>query len=202
MERFFQTILSIDTENTTIYRESLIMDHGYERFFMKYLLVVLTMLAAVVSQAQIKVRSEKSQYPTVAMKERYAEKDRLKQVIYLTDEQREAYRVEIRSGIVYTASGKVYPDTKNDTPEHIDLINYVMDTNGNIYIFDEYKFPKIRHSSLFAAAPIAGGGEIQVKDGRVTHIDPNSGHYDTAQLMKNVLSELSHDGVDINGLGR
>jgi hypothetical protein len=75
-----------------------------------------------------------------------------------------------------------------------------MDAAGNLYLFDEFTNPKIRHSSIFAGGPVAGGGNLVLKEGRIVYIDSSSGHYPTKKLFDNVLKELAACGVETAGI--
>jgi len=123
-------------------------------------------------------------------------KDQKKGVIYFNDVQREEHRIVIKNGNVLTSKGKKQPDTHSVSANNHE--NYVMDTKGNFYIFDEHTFPKIRHSSILAGGPVAGAGEIQILDGHITYIDSDSGHYPTAHVFKHVVEELVREGVPMN----
>jgi hypothetical protein len=167
---------------------------------MKKIILILVTLFTSFSYAQLaKVEAVNAQYPMVEMNTSYIQKDKDGNRKYMNAQEREMYRVVIKSGIVYGHDGKIYSDTTT-TPEHFNRIKYVMDAGGNFYVWDGYKNTEIRHSGIFAGGPVAGGGEIQIKDGRIVHIDSSSGHYNTVKLLKNVLLELQNDGVDINGI--
>ncbi|AZZ36076.1 hypothetical protein CIK05_04475 [Bdellovibrio sp. qaytius] len=166
----------------------------------KIILILITLVASLTYAQTAKVKDANAQYPTVAMKASYIQKDMESKRKYMNAQEREVYRVVIKSGIVYGIDGKIYPDTINNTPEHINLVKYVMDAHGNLYVWDGYKNTQIRHSGIFAGGPVAGGGEISIKDGRIIQINADSGHYPTAELLKNVLRELQNEGVDINGI--
>lgn len=149
---------------------------------------------------QMQIRPVEKKYPTVEMTAGKSDKDLKNGVQYFTTEQREDVRLVIKDGVVYNHLGQKVPDSKNETADHIDHVNYVMDADGNFYLFNEYAFPKIRHSSIFAGKPVAGAGEISIKNAQVVYIDADSGHYSSKDLMKNVLSELQNDGVDLKTL--
>ncbi len=171
--------------------------------FLKAILLGLVFLssAAFAQDWRVKVKADSQLLPTVQMGERFVERDARKQVVYLNAEQREQYRVVVVAGIVYNSQGQPLADSKDGNSSYPDRINYVMDAHGNLYIFNEFLHKEIRHSSLFAGKPIAGGGEIAIHSGRITHIDSESGHYSTSSLMGNVLKELQADGVNTKGLG-
>lgn len=136
-------------------------------------------------------------YPTVKIHGSKIGEDKARGVIYLDASQREQRRLLIRNGLVYDSTGKPLRDTRS---KHKNQNNYVMDAAGNFYLFDEFTTPNIRHSSVFAGGPVAGAGNIRIKDGRIVYIDSDSGHYPTQPLFGNVLKELASCGVDTSAL--
>src|SRR5436190_3191279 len=123
-------------------------------------------------------------YPTVPMHKSKLHQDKSEGVIYLDAQQREERRLVIQNGLVYDHTGKTVINTRS---KHHNQNNYVMDAAGNFYLFDEFTHPEIRHSSIFAGGPVAGAGNIQIVDGRITYIDADSGHYPTSGVHENVL---------------
>jgi hypothetical protein len=113
---------------------------------------------------------------------------------YMSNEERENARVVIVNGRLYTSRGEPTPYGKAGED-----LNYVMDAAGNFYIFNQTGHPELRHSSFFDGRPVAGAGDLVVKDGTIAKIDHNSGHYSPSDTMfQNVLSELKKDGVDLS----
>ena len=105
---------------------------------------------------------------------------------------RESYRVVFKDGLVRRAN----------TPELVmegeGKMDYVLDDKGNFYIFNEKKIKEIRHSSLFAGAPLASAGELKLKAGRIIKIDGDSGHYEmTEDVLQNVIDFLSKQSVQL-----
>ena len=142
----------------------------------------------------------KETYPTVKMSDGKLEGDRKKGVIYWDAKKREQSRVIIRDGRIYDQSGHLIPDTRSSRDNHN---NYVMDADGNFYLFDEYTYPLIRHSSIFAGGEVAGAGDLVIVAGQIVYIDSNSGHYKSKPLFENVLKRLNQLGVPTTGcLGR
>jgi hypothetical protein len=114
---------------------------------------------------------------------------------YMSASERESSRVVIVNGALYASKGGPAPYGRVG-----EKLNYAMDAAGNFYVFDQTGHPDLRHSSFFAGAPIACAGNLDVKDGKIAHIDSNSGHYSpTAKMFQNVLAELKKDGVDVAG---
>jgi len=133
-------------------------------------------------------------YPTVSIHSGKPSADKAAGVKYLDAAQREERRVTIRDGLVYDYTGALLRETKS---KRHNLNNYVMDAEGNFYLFDEFTTPDIRHSSIFAGGPVAGAGNIQIADGKVVYIDSDSGHYPSTRVFANVLAELRARGVDV-----
>ena len=134
-------------------------------------------------------------YSTVSMRSKEIAKDRDRGVIMFTPEQREAARMVIVNGNVFTSRGAPFGSKTNGSG---DVSNYVMDKSGNFYWFDEKSTPTIRHSSIFDQMPIAGAGNITITKSQITFIDSDSGHYPSGPLFPNVKTQLIKDGVDFS----
>ncbi len=119
--------------------------------------------------------------------------DKQKGVQMLTADEREALRIIIRDGIAYDNKGNIVPDSQN--AKH-NIANYVMDSSGNFYLFDERVTPLIRHSSIFDEGPVAGAGNIQIKNGKIVYCDSDSGHYPSKPLFPQVIVQLKASGTD------
>jgi len=144
-------------------------------------------------------KKEGNKYPTVDMRGGKRGEEKTGEVIYLNSTQREERRIAIEKGLVYDHTGKPVPDTRSS---HKNQNNYVMDAAGNFYLFDEFTVHSIRHSSIFAGGPVAGAGNLVIKQGRIVYIDSSSGHYPSKPLFANVLKELSACGVDTAGISK
>jgi hypothetical protein len=118
------------------------------------------------------------------------DKNKLKKnaVKYLTDKEREPYKVNFKKGTIRSdkigkkASGKfIYvlsPDMKD--------------------LFLMEKKSHIKHSSFFKGAPIVCAGKVELKDGKPVHFTNETGHYKaTQEMMDNLATYLS----DENRLG-
>jgi hypothetical protein len=142
-------------------------------------------------------KTDGGKYPTTKMT-LSSDYDSSHGIVWLTPEQSEKYRVVIKDGKFYDAMGNLYPDTKSSHENHF---NYVMDAAGNFFLFNEWEEKTIHHSSIVAGGPVAGAGEIIVKDGSIRFIDSNTGHYRKAyKTFSNVLLELQANGVDTHAL--
>lgn len=125
-----------------------------------------------------------AEYRTVKMSQSSAEFDVKNRVPYLSAEKQAAFKVKIVDGIVYDARGRVMDGH----------FGYVMDASGDIYVF---RSGRLRHSSIVAGGPVAGAGEITIREGRVEDVDSDSGHYSTRAVYHQVLKELSEHGVTV-----
>src|SRR5262245_9520287 len=77
--------------------------------------------------------------PTVGMHKSKLRQDKSEGVIYLDDKQREERRVLIQNGLVYDHTGRPISETSS---KHHNQNNYVMDSAGNFYLFDEFTHPE------------------------------------------------------------
>jgi hypothetical protein len=110
---------------------------------------------------------------------------------YMSAEERERSRVVIVAGTLYTSTGQPTPYGADG-----EKLNYAMDTAGNFYLFNQTGRPELRHSSFFGGGPVACAGNLEVRNGKIVHIDSNSGHYSpSGKMFQNVLAELKKDGV-------
>ncbi|MEV3901198.1 hypothetical protein AB0K11_02650 [Mycobacterium sp. NPDC050551] len=123
-------------------------------------------------------------------------------VTYLDEAAREARRITIRDGIVYDSSGKPF-DTANGVsafgPNHDGRAIFVMDQHGNLYASTFQKYRVFHHSSFLAGAPVAGAGELVVKNGRIELLSDCSGHYRPGQARtQQVLDQLASQGIHLD----
>jgi hypothetical protein len=96
------------------------------------------------------------------------------QVKYLTEGERNAYKLHFRDGLIYDANGKLF-DT-NKSPLRRNAI-FVLDKEGNFYATTDHAPGKFHHSSFLAGGEVAAAGEFQVKDGVLTFMSDRTGHY-------------------------
>jgi hypothetical protein len=76
---------------------------------------------------------------------------------------------------------------------------FVMDRAGNVYTSMEQKVGYMHHSSFLGGRPVAGAGELVVKDGTLMLLSDKSGHYHPPRGMTyEVLDELRARGVNLN----
>ncbi|MEU6561084.1 hypothetical protein [Nocardia nova] len=124
-----------------------------------------------------------------------------KQVRYLTEQERQGYRVRFENGLAYDSSSRLL-DTRNTatlwTPQGGRAI-FVMDASGTLYWSPWHVLGEFHHSSLLAGAPVAGAGEIGATEGHVHLISDKSTHYRPEQrFTRQVVESLHNHGVFLN----
>ncbi len=158
---------------------------------------------ACVLKAQKAPKQNPSAYLVVRMKSESVAKDISKGLARLSPSQRDHSRIVIKHQRVFNCMDLPVPDTKTDR------INYVMDAAGNVYLFDEFTFEKVRHSSILwkteggtvQGDDVASAGEIKIKDQMIVMLNSSSGHYPTSgTVFHQVRKELSD--VLVNGAVR
>lgn len=115
----------------------------------------------------------KNLYEWLLQSELYLSQE-FERVIYLDEEARKKFHVSLNN------LGKLEYDQNNK--EIVDgTYVYVLDRTENLYVASQNAekkgFLNFHHSSFKAGGPILSGGEIIVKDGKISRIDNYSGHY-------------------------
>jgi hypothetical protein len=121
-------------------------------------------------------------------------------VKYLTPDEAEEFRVFVRDGLIYSAKDGTLFDTSAAQSLHSGggRAIFVMDNQGNLYAAP-HKLAEFHHSSFLSGGPVAGAGEIVVRDGKVILISDKSGHYQPPpQYRQQVLDQLGSQGVDVS----
>ena len=121
-------------------------------------------------------------------------------VEYLSATERQAYKLEIRDGRVYDATGKLYDTTGGASlhPGGGGRAIFVMDAEGNIFASTEHAVGKFHHSSLMGGEPVAAAGEIRVVNGKVEILSDKSGHYQpSSEFTQQARDVLAKGGVDL-----
>jgi hypothetical protein len=108
--------------------------------------------------------------------------------LYLEENQRRAYLVEVRDGRL------VYLDGRHPPQHSI----YVMDENGEIYVGPN-GVSNFQHTSFFGQLEMAAAGElIFFEDGRLEKVNRNSNRFQTTQeMLEQFLEELRRREVDL-----
>ncbi|MEM7616793.1 MAG: hypothetical protein AAF195_00240 [Pseudomonadota bacterium] len=96
-------------------------------------------------------------------------------VSYLTENEREQYKLTIKDGLLYQGD-KIFDTTKMYSKGENGKVIFIITEKGEIYSaeFCNYEF---HHSSFMAGGRVLAAGMIGVKDGKITYLDDNSGHY-------------------------
>lgn len=125
-------------------------------------------------------------------------KDRTVQ--YLSVEERKQYVLELVEGKLIQG-GRPLPHLEQGADPNTEVeYLYSMDAQGVVYIkpASPALTCKFHHSSFVAGAPVAGAGQIKVRQGKATFIDNCSGHYRPSdELMDQVLSVLRQNNVEV-----
>ncbi|WP_446221743.1 hypothetical protein ACTWPB_17765 [Nocardia sp. IBHARD005] len=124
-----------------------------------------------------------------------------KHVKYLTEADREQFRLAVHDGLLYDSNGNLF-DTASArtlwTPNGGRAI-FAMDKDGYLYAAPFHILGEFHHSSFLAGEPVAGAGEIAVAQGRVLMISDHSTHYQPARkFTRQVLDSLRRQGAEIS----
>ncbi|MDT8914673.1 RHS repeat-associated core domain-containing protein [Amycolatopsis sp. PS_44_ISF1] len=125
----------------------------------------------------------------------------------LNDQQREEHRVYLdSSGKMRNAKDGTLFDTSNATDIHHESGDgraiFTMDRHGNIYASNYQGAGDFHHSTLANGQPVSAAGELTVKNGTVTHVNNNSGHYQPQlDQSQNIYDEFKSHGIDPPNFG-
>lgn len=127
---------------------------------------------------------------------------RPKTVDYLSPEELEERRLFVKDGLLYSVRDGLPFDTRSAetlfSPGKGRAI-YVMDRDGNLYASMFQEVGRFHHSSFLGGKPVAGAGEIEVRDGVPTLINRKSGHYQPSdEHLSQVRDMLQQQGIDIS----
>lgn len=124
------------------------------------------------------------------------ENERARGVRYIEDlKERETYRLTFKNGKIYQGD-KVFDTSGSENGFAI----FVMDEFGNFYASIEQRVWFFHHSSFLAGRPVACAGVISVRDGELTMISNESGHYKPNEaFMLQALNELKRKGISTEG---
>lgn len=120
-------------------------------------------------------------------------------VHYMDDAEREAHRLIVGAdGKLYKASDGTPFDTSSATTAWSGQGRaiFVMDGSGNLYATTRQEVGHIHHSSLLGGQPVAGAGEIEVRNGSLVAMTDQSGHYrPNAATNDRALQNLRDQGL-------
>jgi hypothetical protein len=142
----------------------------------------------------------RSELATFPIKKRYAGEDSLviggATVKYLTPSERESYRLTVKDGKLYDASGQLFDTGDASNFDDKALAIFVMDAEGNLFASKTQEVGVFHHSSLLAGASVAAAGEMAVEQGVLKRMTRKSGHYHPrATGSRNVQKVLAARGL-------
>lgn len=121
-------------------------------------------------------------------------------VQYLSVDERKQYVLELVDGKLMQG-GKLLPNLEQGADPNTEVeYLYSMDAQGTIYVKPASPMLtcKFHHSSFVAGAPLAGAGQIKIRQGKATFMDNCSGHYRPSDdIMDQVLSVLRQSNVEV-----
>ncbi len=128
---------------------------------------------------------------------KYAEWKDAGEIRYLSEPERRA-----RELVVDPESGRLVNKVTGlpfDTGDKPDGAIFVIDASGRIYASAENEMGRFHHSSFTGGEPVALAGHIVVRDGKILHLNNQSGHYrpDGEQLRQGV-DLLGRAGADLS----
>jgi hypothetical protein len=119
-------------------------------------------------------------------------------VKYMSPEQREECRLFVDGDgrLRQAKDGELFDTTEASTLHSDGRAIFVMDCSGNLYATTDHAFGITHHSSLLAGDPVAGAGEITVRNGDMSEMTDASGHYEpTAEMNDRALEVLRDQGL-------
>lgn len=121
-------------------------------------------------------------------------------VVYLSAEEREAYRVEVSGGILSWAcgAGRLHSMGLKWIGEDDDVFIFVISPDRVLHA-NQGIANKFHHSSFLGGRPVLGAGQLIVNNGRLTMVSNSSGHYrpDPARHF-NTLLFFRRSGIDLS----
>ncbi|HEY4848766.1 MAG TPA: hypothetical protein VIH87_13510 [Methylocella sp.] len=119
-------------------------------------------------------------------------------VLWDTELQQRATKVQFKGGLIYTSSEKPKPLDTQFMATHFSgpgYAIYVMSKEGNLHV-TSHSAGQRHHSSLLGGVPVAGAGELKVDRGSLREISNKSGHYWPGPFeMVQVLKQLFEYGL-------
>jgi|GEM_PF-3536278 len=147
-------------------------------------------------RAESELIQELAKYETLAMDSGRREQDHSGHVTYFKTYNRNEINFNKETGKF---------SFKSQVPLIDGVYYYFMDKTGKIYAARVNDDPGIlmHHSSLPAGGDVAAVGNLEFRDGKISSIDPCSGHYrPPLKFFSQVLSELRERGADLNSIKR
>lgn len=132
---------------------------------------------------------------TLSIAENYRTEDPQSHIKYFSAETKEKkpykVRLDVNKNQLYR---RVDRKTKSDGTIPNGIYLYVVSTNGGLYLLnDAYK---IRHSTIRNGRDVLCAGHMTVRNGNITRMDNNSGHYKPGQKNLHIAAmHLYHQGL-------
>lgn len=123
-----------------------------------------------------------------------------KKTIFLTDLEREQYRVAIREGQFVQHRA---PFSTSDSISHgkKGFSAFTLNVHGELSVFPhiDHDTTGIAHSSMNRGKPVVSAGEVKIENGKLISITDHSGHYrPTAYSLYRALDYFRKQGVDVS----
>jgi hypothetical protein len=129
-----------------------------------------------------------------------------KSYVYLEEDGlRRKYKLRFRDGIAWRWYDRMSKYAHFDTTDNTEsqkpdqMTHFVMDRRGRIYAGFDKNVDWFKHSSLIGGQGTLAAGRLSAKDGKITLVQNDSGHYEPdQQQMRNLLERLYLYGADLS----
>ncbi|HEY2724946.1 MAG TPA: hypothetical protein VGI84_09690 [Pseudonocardiaceae bacterium] len=122
---------------------------------------------------------------------------------YMSPQRLEGQRLFVHEGKLHWASDGAPVDT-GEAVTHWSgqgRAMFVMDRHGNLYASLQQEVGHLHHSSFLGGKPVAGAGELEVRNGIPKVVSRKSGHYQpTTEQLYLVRDMLREQGIDVDGV--
>lgn len=163
IEALFKSKDMLDLKN------DLIFDFGNNVLLGKYVLEAIDPAHRFTTVRYIEPWQNQSQkVPFFLYLEEHCKYDLIPQIEYFSDEKLAESKITIKNGKLYTANGELLT---TDSREFL----FVLGKDNNFY--GCYSQKGVKHTSLSLGDSIKCGGAITAKEGNITSINLDSGHY-------------------------
>jgi hypothetical protein len=126
-----------------------------------------------------------------------------KVVEYFSKERLEKHRLFVRDGLLRRVLDGTPFDTRSASTHWSGhgRAKFVMDEHGNLYASLAQEVGRLHHSSFLAGKPVAGAGELEVRDGIPLIVTRKSAHYKpTLEMLLQVREMFREQGIDVGGV--
>lgn len=120
-------------------------------------------------------------------------------VKYLSKKQKNLLEIQIKDGLVFNSSGKLFDSADSANKFNNGRAIFVMDENGKIFASTDYWVGEFHHSSFLGGEAVVMAGEIEVINGFLVGVSNSTGHYRTKERhMIQFLNSLKEKGINID----